>query len=229
MKNPLTVLSVVVSVVLVLLAVEVFLLPGDKKRKRKRKKRTETKEEEVDLRPWQEKVERLEKRVRQLNEAVAAYQAKEKEGQKKLALEALKVKKYEEKVKQERAWQEKEQEAIEKTTRQLEALQKELAKEQETGSQEHQRALQLERELRSLEREHRTLEEKAKDLDKDLTKAKGENDLYRQDIRELKKEIAGLQKKKEDVQWVAKSEFDQLKTQAQALQKELDRIKRADG
>ena len=49
------------------------------------------------------------------------------------------------------------------------------------------------------------------------------------EIRELKSENSQLKEKREDIQWVAKSEFDDLKKAFAAKEQELARLKQTHG
>ncbi|MBZ0166514.1 MAG: hypothetical protein K8I00_06875, partial [Candidatus Omnitrophica bacterium] len=55
---------------------------------------------------------------------------------------------------------------------------------------------------------------------------KGKLEEYRREIAHLKKDVAVLQKKKEEETFVAKSEYGRLEKELQKVQKELERAQR---
>src|SRR3989338_3364957 len=97
---------IAVSGIIMILLGMLFLIPNQAKRKKKKKK------EPVEITPQEQelmnKAARLEKYIQSLRDEAQAFQGAEKDHEKNLAIEKAKVKKFQEKLSQEREWQEKE-------------------------------------------------------------------------------------------------------------------------
>ena len=70
---------------------------------------------------------------------------------------------------------------------------------------------------------------KYKHLFFDLDHTLWDFDANAKEIRELRFENSKLKEKREDIQWVAKSEFDELKKAFASKEQELTRLKEAHG
>jgi len=212
-----------IILILILLAV-LFLMPSPSKKKKKGRKAPEepTAQEQECL----QKIARLEKYIKSLRDEILVFQKAEKDHEKDLAVERAKVKKFQEKLSQEREWHQKEQNTIDKKSKEFHLAKEELSKVQDLYSSEHSANLRLEQELKEMKRQNDSLNEQRRKVEGDnaLLKAKIEND--RREIQGLKKENAELAKKKDDVSWVAKSEYDRVAQTLKAKEKELERITR---
>ena len=215
----------VVGVVLVLILLGIiFLIPGEKKGKKMKKKlQGELVQQKEDL---EQKVLRFEKHVRSLHGRILTLQKNEKANEKVLMVERVKVKKFQEKLSQEREWHRKEQNAVEKREKESHQLRTELRKIQEAFSEEHTRSIRLERELKDFKQQNESLNDRRRTMEGENArlKAKGEND--KKEITHLKKENAQLSKKNEDAQWIAKSEYDRVAGLLEKKEKELRRMER---
>lgn len=219
-------LIVGVVFILVLLGI-VFLIPGEKKGKKTKKKvQEELIQQKKDL---EKRALSLERHVWSLRDRILALQKNEKANEKVLMVERVKVKKFQEKLSQEREWHTKETNVVDKREKEFRQLRAELAKIQESFSEEHTLTIRLERELKDFKRQNDALNEQHRMTEGENArlKAKGEND--KKEIAHLKKEVAQLSKKSEDVQWIAKTEYDRVAGLLKEKEKELQRMERERG
>jgi len=135
-------------VLIVILVGIIFLIPGERREKRKSKKsQEEIAQQNKDL---EQKVLRLEKYISSLRESILTLQKNAKTNEKELMVERVKVKKFQEKLTQEREWYKKEQGAIDKKGKESQQLKEELEKVQESFSKEHALNIRFEREIKEL-------------------------------------------------------------------------------
>lgn len=216
-------LIVGVVLILVLLGI-VFVIPGEKKEKKMKKKfQEELIQKNKDL---EKRSGSLERHVRSLRDRILAYQKNEKESEKVLMVERVKIKKFQEKLSQEREWHKKEQNAVDKREKEFRQLRAELEKMQESFSNEHALTIRLERGLKDFKQQNDSLNDQRRTIEAENArlKAKGEND--KKEISHLKKENIQLSKKNDDVQWVTKTEYDRIAKLLEQKEKELQRIER---
>ena len=149
--------------------------------------------------------------------------------EKQLLVEKAKAKKFQEKLSQERQWHEKEQSTVDKKGKEFQQLKKELSKIQEISSKEHALNLRLEKGLKELKGENDALNQKRRAVESENAQLKAKMDNYRRETAQLKKENAELNKKKEDVSWIAKSEYERVARLLKEKEMDLERIPRESG
>ncbi len=215
---------VIIGIIFIsLLLVIVFIMPSETKNKRKKKK-SQAEEPSVPQRDWEQKALRLEGHVQSLRDQIFAYQKKDKANAKKMMVEQVKVKKFQEKLSQERQWHIKEQNSIDKRGKELQQLKGELANVQENFSKAHSMNLQLGHQLKDLEQQNSSLNEQRRSVEGENAQLKTRSDDHRREIAHLKKENMQLSRKKEDLQWVAKSEYERVVNLLKEKEKAMDRI-----
>jgi len=129
-------LFVIIGIVFItILLAAIFLIPVDEKSKKRKKKSQD--DPSVELKGFEQKVLRLEKYIQSLRGEIPDYQKKEKDNDKQLIVERVKVKKLQEKLTQERQWHEKEQTGIDKRGKECQQLKAELMDVQESFSKAH--------------------------------------------------------------------------------------------
>lgn len=212
--------------VLMAIAIIIYMMPSESsKPKKKKKEPVPASQEQLRLVPekdWKAIAERWEKN----NNALLGDLEKLKMQEKKLLKDAEETKgKYKEivdKLALEKSWREKEQVNLDKSKGHEKDLKEQIIRTEKDLEREHSERLRLEREGQELKIKHdgaveerRTLSTKAASLETTLTAAQKE-------IKELKVTNAQLKEKREDIQWVAKSAYDELKT-------ELERLKKTNG
>jgi len=218
-------LLVIIGIIFItVLLVILFFIPSEKKVKRKKKKIQE--QPLVDEKEWVQKISRLEKHIRSLRDEVREYQSREKDHEKKLMIEGVKSKKLQEKLSQERQWHEKDQGSIDKKGKEFQKLKTELISIQETYSKAHSTNLRYEHQVKEFQTKIESLNEQRRTNEEEIDQltAKVKND--KQEIVQLKKENIQLTKKKEDINWIAKTEYERVEKLLKEKEKELDRITR---
>ncbi len=210
-------------VVLVGLVIVIYMMPTETAKSKKKEKKQALLPDPIALdktKDWKAIAERWEKNNNALlgdlekikmHERTIAKQIEDMKAQHKDALEKLAL---------EKSWREKEQTTLEKNKHHEQSLKDQIVHTEKDLEKEHSSRIRLERDLQELKIKHdeiveakREISVKATSLDTSLAAANKE-------LKELKSENAKLKEKRADIQWVAKSEFDELK-------KELDRLKQS--
>ena len=124
---------------------------------------------------------------------------------------------------------EKEQETLEKLKAHEKALKEQIYRTESDLEKEHSNRLRLERELQDLKIKHEQALEEKRQLSMQARSQQTTLESNARELRELKYENSQLKEKREDVQWVTKSEFDELKKAFAAKEKELAKFKESTG
>jgi predicted nuclease with TOPRIM domain len=91
------------------------------------------------------------------------------------------------------------------------------------------KSLRLERELQELKVKFDQMVEEKRQLSIKAMSQQTTLEANSRELKDLKYENAQLKEKREDIQWVAKSEFDELKKAFAAKEEELTRLKQTHG
>ena len=150
----------------------------------------------------------------------------EKVIEKELMVEKVKVRKFQEKLSQEREWYKKEQNTTDKKGEEFHKLKSELGEVQENFSKEHTVNIRLQRELKELNQQNDNFRDRCREIDGENIQLKTAGTNYRKEISQLKREVAQLSKKKEDTQWIAKSEYERVTQLLKKKEKELQQVER---
>ena len=210
---------------IVVFVVFAYFFPIEENRKRK-KKRIEDLQAEMpkEDKEWQEAALRLKEQVIKYKKESDDLRKEQQKFHEKLEEEKQKGQKIEERLKREKQWLSEQESSLDRRTKEARQAKMDLTKAQ--TDREHEYSLRL-----ASDRERKILQE---DLEK-FTKEKGELLLkvtnleftlrtQKEELLELRRANAGLQKKKDDEQWIAKSEFDKLEKQLKDKQKELQKL-----
>jgi len=215
------VISAGIIFILILLAI-LFLLPAEEKMIKKKKIKKEIEQQK----DWQKTASKHERHIASLRKEIEKLQSSEKDLGQNLVIEKANVKKWQEKLSQERTWQEKENQEIEKSKKQIKRLQTDLIKSQESFSKEHTINLRVERSNKEIMKERDDLFGVKRTVETENLALKSKIENYRQEIAHLKKDNAELQKKQDDVTWVAKTDYIKLETELKEKEVELNRLYR---
>jgi len=216
---------VIIGIIFIcILLIVVFLVPSEKKKKRNKKKNENVPEEQQ--KDLEQKISRLAKHNQSLRNEILDFIKKSKDAERQLMIERVKVKKIQEKISQERGWRTKEQGDIDKRKKDLHQLKSELVNVQESFTTEHAANIRLTRKVKELESENNNLNDQRREVEKDNAQFKAKNENHRQEIANLKKENKRLSKKEEDVQWIAKAEYERVAKLLKEKEKEIVRISR---
>jgi len=211
-------------VLVVLLFVVVFLYPTSSKSKRRRKGRLP--EQLPKQKDWQEASLKLERHIYALRKEVDTLERKSRILEDKVSKEKAIGLHFKEKLAQEQGWHDKEQQGLEGKTKEINQLKKDLQMAELNLGEEHSLRLRFEREFKETKRAFDTLNEQRRKLEAENLKINAYAETYMRELNELKRENRELKKKKDDINWVAKSEFSRLEKLLKETEKELERVRR---
>jgi hypothetical protein len=220
-------LLILISLFLVFALLYVLLfVPGEYRKARKKKKESAALPNEAQKKELDDLRARFEKQIQHLKHDISGWERKDTLKEKELLLEKAKTEKFKEKILQERGWHEKEQGEIERRGKELQELKKELLQYQENYAHEHSQVIKLSHEVDDLKREFSVQSDQRRGAEAEAAMLKTKLDESRHEVVQLKRENIELNKKKEDTQWVAKSEVARLERMLIEKDKELERVKR---
>ncbi len=209
---------------IVLLLVVLFLLPTEGRRKKKKRPQ---KGEQQKQRDWEGIAGRLETQTQTLRQEIIKFQKNQEDLAKRILVEKAKTKKLQEKLTQERGWQEKESSAGNKKAKEFKQLKEELVKLQESFGKEHVENLRFERECKEVKHTNENLVQQKKTLEAEQRNLETRIEEYRKQIVHLKKDNAILSKKQNDAMWVTKISYDRIARLLKEKEKELERVSRS--
>jgi hypothetical protein len=223
-------------VVLMALAIVIYMLPSDPVVKAKRKKEKEKRPvltpdpETIDKsKDWKSIAERWEKHNQSLQGEIEKMKMDQKRAQQLVDERKAEAKELVEKLALEKSWREKEQETLEKFKHHEKDLKDQIYRTEGDLEKEHSHRLRLERELQDLKIKHEQFTEEKRQLSIKASSQQTTLESNVREIRELKAENSQLKEKREDIQWVTKGEFDELKKAFAAKEKELAKLKQTNG
>jgi len=218
-------LFVIVGITFIaLLLITIYVIPSEKKYKKRKKK------PEVnlinELNDKKQSILRMDKHIQSLRSEILEYESKEKANVKYLMVERVKVKKLQEKLSQERRWHEKEQGSIEKKGKEFRQRKSDLIEAQENFSKAHSANIRNEQKIQELEQGNSSLTDQCRKVESENIGLSAKVESYRKEIAQLKRENIQLEKKNNDVSWIAKTEFDLVVKQLKEKEKQLERLNR---
>ncbi len=223
------------------IVIMIYLSPGDeapKKAKEKSKPKEKAKEAKpraaliddpvkpiADQKDWKTIAERWEKNNAQLNQEIEKLNNEERRHLKNA--DALKAthKELLEKLELEKSWREKEQVVIEKFKNHEKDFKDQIFRTEADLEKEHSNRMRIERDLQELKIKYDAILEEKRQLG--VKAASQETTITGLDkkVKELTQENGKLKEKREDVQWVAKTAFDELQQKYTQAVKELEKLK----
>jgi len=220
-------------VVLIILAIAIYLLPEQtaKAKKKKEKKAALMMEAAaVDTsKDWKAIAERWEKHNQSLQGAVEKMKIEQKGIQQHIDEHKSEIKGLVEKLALEKSWREKEQASLEKLKHHEKDFQAQILRTESELEKEHSNRLRLEREVQEIKIKYDQIVEEKRQLSIKAASQQTTIETTTVELKALKVENTQLKEKRADIQWVAKSEFDQLQRVLQAKEKDLERLKQAHG
>jgi chromosome segregation ATPase len=221
-------------VVLIALAIVIYMLPSDPAVKTKKKK-----EKKLEFTPgpavldtskdWKSIAERWEKHNQSLQGEIEKMKIDQKKAQQLTDERKSETRELVDKLALEKSWREKEQETFEKFKFHEKDLKEQIFRTESDLEKEHSNRLRLERELQDIKIKYEQILEEKRLLSIKAGSQQTTLESNSKEIRELKLENSKLQEKRDDIQWVAKSEFDELKKVFAAQEQELTRLKQTHG
>ncbi len=203
------------------LALFIYQLPAEKLKRKRPVVPPPVKEMD-----WEAIAKRWEKNIAVLSNEVATLKKERRsfidqlEDQKKIIQEQI------EQLAREKAWREKETQVVEKVKNVDHELKEELRRAQNALNEDHSVRLRLDIELQELKIALSKSKEEARALTVKVMALEKESEGDKKELRELKRTNAELKKQKEDVQWIAKSDYDELLMKFKKVDSELARLTR---
>jgi len=211
-----------IGIIFIILILIILLIPAERRKKKKRSEKTP----EEQIKEWQNACLKLEKHVQALRSQVDTLQKKGKTLEKDLLLQQEKNKRLQEKLSQERGWQEKEHADVDKKAKEVHALKEEIKRLEANLEKEHGQRLSLEREAKELKESLVKETEAKRALDSQILKLKAQGEGYRDEIKELRETNQKLSQKQEEKTFVSKSEYEKLEQLLKEKEKELEKLKK---
>lgn len=223
-------------VVLVGLAIVIYMLPSDPVIKAKKKKEKERKPvltpdpTAVDTsKDWKSIAERWERHNQSLLGEIEKMKMDQKRALQLTDEGKSEIKVLVEKLALEKSWREKEQETLEKFRIHEKEYKDQIHRTENDLEKEHSNRLRLERELQDIKVKYEQILEEKRQLSIKAGSQQSTLESNAKEIRSLKSENSQLKEKREDIQWVAKSEHDDLKKAFAAKEQELARLRETHG
>ena len=210
--------------ILAALAIIYFFFPDQPVSFRKRKK--EPRPVPADNKNWEEANRKLEKHIFSLRGEIEKLKLSERNLSRDVAVEKEKNTRLQEKLFQEKKWLDKEKDSMEKSAGELKSLKENLIKVQNDQEKEHSLNLKYEREIKDLKKGLEDLEKERRDTAAKLMQAESELTVYKKELAEQKRLNQELKKETNEVQWIARSEYEKIEKLLKEKEKELQNIKR---
>lgn len=216
-------IAVIGFMFLTALTIFIYQLPPDKTSKRKTPPTPPPPNQQKD---WESIARRWEKNITQLENQIEALKKERKTFLEKIEDDKKVIREQIEQLAREKNWREKETQAVEKVKNIDHELKDELKKAQKALEDEHSLKLKLDRELQDAKINLSKIKEEARALSVKLMAVEKESDVDKKELRELRRTNTELKKQREDIQWVAKSDYDEVKMKLKQAESELARLSR---
>lgn len=216
--------AVAAVILILLLAGVLYLLPSEKMSKKKWKRLVEKAGEDTQ-KDWREACLKMEKHIHALRGQIEQGKVREKNFEKEVLIQKTKNKKMQEKLSQERGWQEKELTEVEKRTDAMVRLRQDLQTAEQDLHKEHGDRLRLERELKEIKESLATANNVQRSLETQIAKGQAQAENDRKEIMNLRVDNAKLSKQHDEVTWIAKSEYVKLEKQLRQIEQDFAKFK----
>ena len=215
--------------VLIGVALAVYAMPSDatKSSRRKERRPEPAPQENPKDKEWQAIAQRWEKHNLGLQGDIEKIKMEQKkvlqevEGQKALNQELV------EKLALEKGWREKEQGNLDKAKAHEKGLKEQIFRTEGDLEREHTARLRAERDHQELKVKYEALLEEKRLLSTKAMSLETTVGQLAKEAKDLKRSNEELGRKREDIQWVAKSEFEEVKKLLLAKEQEIVRLKNA--
>jgi len=226
-------LIVLIFIVLVAFMVIIYTMPSDSTSKVKKK----AKEVRAQLiadpmavaagKDWKSIAERWEKQNNALLGDVEKLKMQQKDLEKQL--EAVKSKETVliDKLSQEKGWREKEQANFDKLKEHEKGLKDQIYRTEADLEKEHSARIRLEQQLAEIKTKFDSLQDEKRALSTKAMSLETTVEQVNKELLYLRQQNTELARKKEDVQWVAKSDYEALKKLLQEKEEEIVRLKKS--
>ncbi len=209
-------------VILMSFAIFIYQLPPEKMPKRKVKPPPPP----VKEKDWESIAKRGEKNLNLLLNDIDALKKERKSFMEKISDGEKVIREQEEQLAREKAWREKETLLMNKVKNVDHELKDDIKKLEKTLDEEHSLRLRLERDLQEFKIKAGKLTDQERSLTVKIMTLEKELEVANKELRELKRTNTDLKKQKEDIQWVAKSDYDEIAMKLKKVESELARLTR---
>lgn len=208
-------------VVLMGLVLFIYRLPSEKFRRKRVTPPPPVKEKD-----WEAISKRWEKQNSVLNNEIESLKKERKVFAERIEDDRKIVQEQIEQLAREKAWREKESLVVEKVKNVDHELKEELRKSQNALNEEHSVKLRMDIELQESKITISKLKEEIRALTVKVMAIERESDAANKELRELRRTNTELKKQKEDIQWVAKTDYDEVVLKLKKVESELGRLTR---
>ena len=180
----------------------------------------------VPVKDWQGIAERFEKRVKTMEADTQVFQAQLRDREKYAAELGASMEGLQKQLEQERSWREKEEAVIKKEKKQEKVLKEELVKAREALNAHVADKIRIDAELKDLRRTREELSTAGRSASSRVLVLERQLEGALQELGQLRDENARLNRKKDDTEWVAKSDYRQIETLLKRSRIEVDELKK---
>jgi hypothetical protein len=221
-KDLIILFSILCVIVFIVFAI---FFPVEESRRRK-KRRIEATEEPLskDEKKWQETAFRLKEYAVKYKQEVSGLKREEQKIKEKIKEEEQKAQKFEEKLKREKQWLAEQESSLDRRTKEMRHVKIDLTKAQTDREHEYSLRLAADREKKEVQADLEKITKERNELALKVTNLEFVLRTHKEELADLRKTNAVLQKKKDEEQWIAKSEFDKLEMQLKHKEKELQKL-----
>lgn len=212
--------AIIIFALSVALMIYIFQMPPEKFRKPKRV----TPPPPVKGVDWESVAKRWEKNNTTLTNEIEALKKERRAFVDQLADQKKMIDEQLEQLSREKTWREKETQMVEKVKSVDHELKEELRKAQKTLDEEHTHKLKMDIELQEAKILISRLKEEVRALTVKTLAMEKQADGANKELKELRYTNTELKKQKEDIQWIAKSDYDEVVMKLKKVESELARI-----
>jgi len=179
----------------------------------------------ADTKDWKAACLKLEKHIHTLRGEIEHAKVVEKNLQRDVLIQKEKIKKLQEKISQERGWQEREDADQERKGQEVVRLKETLKRVETEAQNEHGELLRLEREMKETRDSLSSINEVKRSLESQVLKLQAQNEATKKELADVRAQNAVLHKQHEETTWIAKPEYLKLEQQLRQVREELERLR----
>jgi hypothetical protein len=214
--------------VLVGVALAVYAMPPDIRASRKKERRPEPlPQENPKDKEWQAIAQRWEKHNIGLQGDIEKMKTEHKKALQDMDGQKTRNQELVEKLALEKGWREKEQGNLDKAKAHEKDLKEQIFRTEGDLEKEHTARMRAERDHQELKVKYEALMEEKRLLSTKAMSLETTVQQLSKETKDLKRDNENLSRKREDIQWVAKSEFEEVKKLLLAKEQEIVRLKNA--
>ncbi len=211
--------------VLVGVGLAIYAMPPEAKSKKKEKRPEPAAPVKPKDKEWESIAHRWEKQNLSLQAEINSMKMAQKDLHEEISAEKAKAKEFVEKLTLEQGWRQKEQANQDKLKTHERDLKEQVGRTESDLEKEHATRLRAERDHQEVKVKYDALVEEKRQLSTKAMSMETTVTALSKEIRDLKRVNDELGRKREDIQWVAKSEFEEIKKLLLAKEQEIVRLR----